>query len=185
MTDTGAHRDDWLTLPNAITVVRLLLVVPIGILLLQDRAPVTTAVLVALFGMSDWVDGFLARRLGQTSRVGELIDPIADRTGVVAIALFLVISDHLPLWIAALIVGTDLLLAIFYVFHRKAKIPPVTWLGKVRTAAVMAGLALIVIGRIPESDTTLLIGVVLTAVGAVLHVLTGIGYARAILRSRG
>lgn len=183
MTEPRSTRSDWLTLPNAITVARLLIVVPIGILLLRDVAPVWTAVLVALFGMSDWVDGFIARRLGQTSRVGELIDPIADRIGVVAIAVLLVISGHLPLWIALLIAGTDVLLFVFWLFHRNAKIPPVTMVGKVRTAAIMFGLALIVVGRIPESDVLMFIGVVLTGIGAVLHVLTGFGYARAILRS--
>lgn len=174
----------WLTLPNAITIVRLLLVVPIGILLIRDQAPVWTAVLVAIFGMSDWVDGFLARKLGQTSRVGELLDPVADRMGVVAIAVLLVISGHLPLWVALVIAGTDLLLGFFYLFHRDARIPPVNWLGKIRTAAIMVGLALIVIGRIPDSDVVSLIGVMLTAVGAAAHVVTGLGYAREILRSR-
>lgn len=184
MTNTGTHRDDWLTLPNAITVLRFLMIAPIGILIISDQAPVWTAVLVTVFGLTDWVDGFLARRLGQTSRVGELIDPIADRTGVVAIAVFLVVAGHLPLWIAIVIAGTDVLLAVFYAFFRNVRIPGVTWLGKVRTAAVMVGLALIVIGLIPETDVLLTVGVVTTAVGAVLHVLTGIGYARAILRSR-
>ena len=183
-TEPRASRGDWLTVPNLITIVRLLLVVPIGILLLEDRAPVWTTILVAIFCMSDWVDGFVARKLGQTSRVGELFDPLADRIGVVAIAVLLVISGYLPLWIAIVLIGTDLLLGFFYLFHRKVKIPPVTLLGKFRTAAVMIGLGLIVIGRIPEGDVVLWIGVIVSAIGAVLHVLTGAGYARAILRSR-
>lgn len=176
--------DAWLTLPNAITIVRLLLVVPIGILLVRDEAPVWTAVLVAIFGMSDWIDGFLARKLGQTSRVGELLDPVADRIGVVAIAVLLVVSGHLPLWIALLIAGTDLVLGIFYMFYRDVPIPKVNMLGKFRTAAIMFGLALIVIGRIPDSDVVSLIGVVLVGIGAVLHVVTGLSYGRAIVRSR-
>ena len=183
-TEPRISTSDWLTLPNAITVVRFLMIVPIGILIIGDRAPVWTAVLVAIFGLTDWVDGFLARRLGQTSRVGELIDPIADRTGVAAIAVFLVIAGHLPLWIAIVIAGTDVLLAVFYGFHRNARIPGVTGLGKVRTAAIMVGLALIVIGLVPDTDVIVLIGVIVTGAGAVLHVLTGIGYARAIVRSK-
>lgn len=180
----STKRGAWLTLPNAITVVRLLLVVPIGVLIIDDRAPIWTVVLVAIFGASDWVDGFLARKLGQTSRVGEWFDPLADRIGVVALAVFLVIGEFLPLWIAALIVGTDLLLGFVYIFNRPVPIQPATTLGKFRTAIVMVGLLLIVFGRVPDNDIVLTIGVVLTAIGAVLHVLVGFGYARAILQAR-
>ena len=180
----STERGAWLTLPNAITVVRFLLVVPIGVLIISDRAPIWTIVLVAIFCASDWVDGFLARKLGQISSVGEWLDPLADRIGVVALAVFLVIGEFLPLWIAALIVCTDLILGFVYVFSRSVPIQATTMLGKFRTAMVMVGLLLIVVGRVPESDVVLLIGVIITGIGAVLHVFVGVGYGRAILRAR-
>lgn len=176
-------RPEWLTIPNVITVVRLLLVVPISVLLLTDGDPGLTAALLAGFGLSDWVDGFLARRLGQTSRVGKIIDPVADRLGVVVITLVLVVSGHLPAWMVLLVGGTDLLLSVLFLTRRGAAIPSVTRLGKVRTAFLMTGLALVAIGRIPALGPAAPAGVVAAGVGAVLHVLAGIGYARVILRS--
>lgn len=91
---------DWATLPNAITLLRFALVLPITAMLIRDAAPAATLVLLMIFGISDWVDGFLARKLNQTSRVGAALDPIADRVGVAVIVLTLVISGRLPLWIA-------------------------------------------------------------------------------------
>lgn len=173
---------DWATIPNAITVLRLLIVIPITLLLVNDAAPVATLVLLALFGASDWVDGYLARRLGQTSRTGAILDPIADRVGVVTIAIAFVVSGHLPLWIAVLIAAVDAVLGVAYLCVRPARMPGVSVLGKVRTAALMTGLALIGMGILPTLDAVAFVGQVVCAAGAVLHVFAGLGYIRALTR---
>lgn len=176
----GQH--DWATIPNAITALRLLLVIPITLLLVNDAAPVVTLVLLALFGGSDWVDGYLARRLGQTSRTGAILDPIADRVGVVTIAVAFVISGHLPLWIAVLVAAVDAVLGVVYLCVRPVRMPGVAALGKVRTAVLMTGLALIGMGILPAMDVIALVGQVVCAAGAVLHVFAGHGYIRALTR---
>ena len=173
---------DWATVPNAITVLRLLIVIPIALLLVNDAAPVVTLVLLGLFGASDWVDGYLARRLGQTSWIGAMLDPIADRLGVVTIAIAFVVSGHLPLWIAALVATVDMVLGVTYLCVRPARMPGVSALGKVRTAALMAGLALIGMGMLPTLDSVALIGQVVCAAGAVLHAFAGLGYIRTLTR---
>ncbi|MBO0981142.1 CDP-alcohol phosphatidyltransferase family protein [Microbacterium sp. SD291] len=173
---------DWATLPNAITVLRLLLVVPITVLLVQHAAPVLTLVLLVLFGASDWVDGFLARRLGQTSRTGALLDPFADRVGVAVIASGIVIAGHLPLWVAVVVVGVDLCLGIVWVVKRPAQMPAATGLGKARTAVFMTGLVLIGLGILPGFDVVGAVGQVICGVGAVLHPIVGFGYLRTLLR---
>ncbi|MEV4774992.1 CDP-alcohol phosphatidyltransferase family protein [Microbacterium sp. LTA6] len=173
---------DWATLPNAITVLRLLLVVPITVLLVQDAAPVLTLVLLVLFGVSDWVDGYLARRLGQTSRTGALLDPFADRVGVAIIACGFVVAGHLPLWIAVVVVGVDLTLGVIWAITRPEQMPPATRLGKARTAIFMTGLALIGLGILPDLGIIGVIGQVICAVGAVLHLVVGFGYLRTLLR---
>jgi len=85
---SSAHpRPDWATLPNLITLLRLGLVVPIVIFVLHHAQPVLTVVLLAVFGASDWIDGYLARALNQVSATGAVLDPVADRVGVATIAL--------------------------------------------------------------------------------------------------
>src|SRR5690606_10526469 len=117
---------DWATIPNAITVLRLLLVSPITLLLANGAARVVTLVLLARSGASGWVDGYLARRLGQTSRTGAILGPLAGRVGVAAIAIAFVVSGHLPLWIAVLIAMVDMVLGVAYLCVRPAQMPGVS-----------------------------------------------------------
>ncbi|AZN29028.1 CDP-alcohol phosphatidyltransferase family protein [Flaviflexus salsibiostraticola] len=180
MTPGRFSRSEWLTIPNAITVARMLLLVPIAHLLITDQLPILTAVLLAIFGMTDWVDGYIARRFNQVSRVGEILDPIADRVGVAAIAIVLVTSHYLPDWIAYCIVLTDLALAAVYLLFRARHRPPVSPLGKTRTAVLMAGLPLTVFGRIPGLEAIAIVGVLFASLGAILHAITGLTYAWAI-----
>lgn len=175
-------RRDWATIPNVITVLRLVIVVPITVLLVSDAAPVVTLVLLALFGASDWVDGYLARRLGQTSRTGAILDPIADRVGVVTIAIAFVASGHLPLWIAVLMALVDVVLGVAYLWVRPTRMPGVSVLGKVRTAVLMTGLALIGVGILPTMDVAGLVGRATCAAGVVLHAFACVGYIRALTR---
>ena len=90
---SSAHpHPDWATLPNLITLLRLGFVVPIVILVLNHAQPVLTVVLLAVFGASDWIDGYLARALNQVSATGAVLDPVADRIGVAMIALALAVA---------------------------------------------------------------------------------------------
>jgi cardiolipin synthase len=91
---------DWrvLTWPNLISFLRLLGVGLFLWLLLGVQADGGRSVVLAVGGSTDWVDGFLARRLGQVSRLGELLDPFVDRLYIVATVIALTIRDVLPLW---------------------------------------------------------------------------------------
>src|SRR5690606_41178971 len=94
-TSSARPRRDWATLPNLITLLRLGLVVPIVILILNRDHPGLIVVLLAIFGASDWIDGYLARALNQVSTTGAVLDPITDRVSVATIALALVLAGHL------------------------------------------------------------------------------------------
>lgn len=170
-----------LTLPNIITVVRLLLVVPIMVLLIRDEKPVLMVTLLFIFGASDWIDGFIARRFNQTSRVGELLDPIADRLGVALIAVAFVIAGLVPWWIPAIIAATDLSLGILHLARPGFQPPRVSWIGKVRTAVIMLAFFLIALGHIPGLELAGNIGVPMLYAGTALHVVAALGYARVIL----
>lgn len=96
-------------LPNLITALRLILVAPIVWLLLEGRFPEAFSLFV-IAGCSDLVDGFLARRFGWTSRLGGILDPLADKALMVGILLVLGWRGELPLWLVTLAVGRDVML---------------------------------------------------------------------------
>lgn len=181
-TSSARPRRDWATLPNLITLLRLGLVVPIVILILNRDHPGLTVVLLAIFGASDWIDGYLARALNQVSTTGAILDPITDRVSVATIALALVLAGHLSFGVVLTIAAVDAVLVITYLVTRPSQAPKVSRVGKMRTAALMSGLALIGLSLLPALHPVGAAGRVLCIAGAVLHAVAGFGYFRALLR---
>src|SRR5215217_8862686 len=97
------------TVPNAVTLVRLLLM-PVCAYLLASGNYGWGIVLTAVVGSTDWVDGWLARRTGQVSRLGQLLDPLADRLLIASVAIALVVRDVVPWQAAVLLLARDLVL---------------------------------------------------------------------------
>src|SRR5262245_61404879 len=87
-----------LTIPNLISLARLLGVPLFLYLFLGTEAWGWAVAVLAVGGTTDWIDGFLARRLGQVSRLGELIDPLADRLYILATLLAMTIEHVVPWW---------------------------------------------------------------------------------------
>lgn len=172
---------DWRTIPNLVTLLRLLLILPICGFIISGGQPVLTLVLAAIFGTTDWVDGFLARRLNQTSRFGQILDPIADRIGVALILVALTIAGLLPWWIAVLTLLMDLAVTVSLFFAKDPGSLSVSIIGKVRTAVLMVGLVLVLIARVPQWQALAEPAVLLTGLGAVLHALAGLGYIYRLL----
>jgi cardiolipin synthase len=103
-----------LQLPNLLSLSRVALAPIVGYLLYVDT-PETTAWCVILFvvaGLTDWLDGLVARMFGQVSRLGIALDPIADKIFVGIVIICLVLFRALPIWLAMIIVGRDLLILI-------------------------------------------------------------------------
>jgi cardiolipin synthase len=124
-TDSPASTRQVLTVPNALSVLRLLGVPLFLWLLLGPHADGWALLVLALSGFSDWADGVLARRLNQYSDLGALLDPLADRLYILASLVGLVLRHIIPLWLAVVIVGRDLVLGIaFLVLHRRRIAPP-------------------------------------------------------------
>lgn len=116
-------------LPNVVTILRFVLVGPIGWSLLVGEFEICLWLLVVA-GLSDALDGFLARRFSWTSRFGELADPIADKLLAVVVVALMLLTDLLPWWVAAIVVGRELVivsgaLAFRSVVH-KLDIEPLT-----------------------------------------------------------
>ena len=175
-------RPEWWTIPNLVTVIRFVLIVPIVALLLSGAQPLTAATLTVLFGATDWVDGFLARRLGQETRLGEILDPIADRLGIGCLGIALMIIGAIPWSVIIVILLVDLIVgSVSLARHRNYQLS-VTWIGKIRTALIMINASIVTVGLIPGMELALLIGQVGLVVGALFHIAAGIGYLRQLLR---
>jgi cardiolipin synthase (CMP-forming) len=132
------------SLPNLITVVRLLLVPATVALLVNERwGPAFAAFLVA--GVSDAVDGFLARRFDCRTELGAHLDPLADKALLVSIYVWLAIDGVMPATIAILVVSRDVMIVgavvMSWVLNQPMKISPL-WVSKANTAAQIAFAAL-------------------------------------------
>jgi cardiolipin synthase (CMP-forming) len=107
---SASHRSLWRHLPNAISMLRVVLVAPICWLLLH-RNWSSALLLVAVAGVSDGVDGFLARHYGWQSQLGGILDAIADKLLLVCCFVILAWLGEAPVWLALIVCGRDLVIA--------------------------------------------------------------------------
>ena len=137
-----------LTIPNAISFVRLLLV-PVFAVLLADGADGWALLVLAVSGASDWLDGVLARRLGQVSRLGQLLDPAADRLFILVTLVALAWRDVVPWWLLGVLVLRDVVLAVMLVvLARVGYAPlPVHLAGKAGTFALLYAFPLLLLAQ--------------------------------------
>ena len=148
-----------LTISNALSFSRVVLAVPIAILLLSDRpgdrAWACGIVLVAI--LTDFLDGYFARRLHEVSEFGKVIDPIADKIGVGTVVVVLVLTKEVPLWYGVVVLLRDLLILAGGIAIRSSKgiIPQSNWPGKWAVGFVAAYLVLCM-ARIAWGQTLLL-----------------------------
>lgn len=98
-------------LPNLITVLRMALVVPLCWLIANEWYEGALAI-AAIAGLSDAVDGFIAKRYGWQSWLGGILDPIADKLLLTAAFLSLAVAADLPMWLVALVIGRDLVIVV-------------------------------------------------------------------------
>jgi cardiolipin synthase (CMP-forming) len=143
--------DRVLTLPNAFTVVRLLCI-PIFLWLLfghhpHDRYP--AALLLAVLGATDWVDGYLARHLHQVSTLGKVLDPTADRMLLGVSMLAILIDGSVPLWFGVIVIGREALVggSVVLLAAAGARRMDVQWAGKAGTAGMMLAFPLFLAGH--------------------------------------
>ena len=134
-------------IPNAITIVRILLVVPIAWLLLKGRYD-WALLLFFVAGLSDGLDGFLAKHYGWTSRLGALLDPLADKSLLVTSYAALAWIGLLPLWLLVLVVVRDVVIvsgAVVYNFHVERLEADPTLISKLNTLLQILLVLLVII----------------------------------------
>jgi cardiolipin synthase len=147
--DVPAGAVSWRYLPNALTALRILLVGPIAWSLAVGRYRTALALLV-LAGASDGLDGFLARRYGWGTRLGAVLDPLADKLLLSVVSVVLAWLGHLPGWLAVLIVARDLVIVAgagaFHLLIGEVQMRP-SLPGKVSTAGQLLLIGVVVGAR--------------------------------------
>ena len=177
-------------LPNFLTLSRIL-VIPLLVAAFFLPAPISNWTAFGLFvaaSLTDYLDGWLARRLGQTSPFGRILDPVADKLLVAAAIVMLIWADRAPVLPALIILCREILVSGLREFLAELKVGlPVTQLAKWKTAAQMIALCLLLVGldtplasAVPISPMD--IGTALLWVAAGLTALTGYDYLRVALR---
>lgn len=182
--------DRVLTLPNLISFARLAGVPVFLWLMLGPHYDVAAVIVLAVGGGSDWVDGYVARRLGQVSRLGELLDPLADRLYILAVLVAFTIREIVP-WqfTAALVAREAMMLICLAVLRRNGLGPPqVHYLGKTATFILLAAFPVLLLARaVPDIATgAAAIGWGLAWWGIVLYWLAGflyVGQAARVIRA--
>jgi cardiolipin synthase (CMP-forming) len=136
------------TIPNALSILRLAGVPLFLWLVLGPQADGLALVVLLVSGITDWLDGFLARRLNQASQLGQILDPVADRLYILAVVIGLAWRDIIPWWLAVLLPARDLLLWALVPFLRTRGYHalPVHFLGKAATFNLLYAFPLLLLG---------------------------------------
>lgn len=173
------------TIPNILSFVRLALV-PVFLVLVIMGEDVLALIVLVISSITDFLDGVLARRLNQVSRLGQLLDPAADRLFIFATLIGLAVRGIVPWWLVTIIVGRDVLLLVLgIVLANYGYGPlPVHHLGKIATFCLFYALPILMIGQAfpvaaPVSDP---IGWAFALWGAFLYWWAGVIYIVETLR---
>ncbi|MEJ7628463.1 MAG: CDP-alcohol phosphatidyltransferase family protein [Nocardioidaceae bacterium] len=136
------------TLPNLLSITRLFGVPLFLWLVLATHQDGWALVVLMVSGFTDWLDGWLARTLNQTSKLGEILDPVADRLYIVAVVVGLALRDIIPVWLAVLLPLRDVFLFSLVPFLRTRGYSalPVHFLGKAATANLLYAFPLLLLG---------------------------------------
>jgi cardiolipin synthase len=140
--------DRILTVPNVLSFVRLLLVPVFLWLVLGPERDGLALVVLMISGVTDYLDGKLARRLNQSSKIGAILDPVADRVYILAVVIGLGMRDIIPWWLAVLLPLRDVFLFGLVPFLRTRGYSslPVHFLGKAATASLLYAFPLLLLG---------------------------------------
>ncbi|PZR52829.1 CDP-alcohol phosphatidyltransferase family protein [Xylanimonas oleitrophica] len=180
------------TVPNLISMLRLALV-PVFAVLIVSGHDVWALVVLAVSGFTDWLDGVLARRLDQVSRLGQLLDPAADRLFIFVTLVGLAWRGVVPLWVLAVIVARDVMLACLVPLLARYGYGPlqVNLVGKAGTFSLLYAFPLLLLAEVPGAVGAVahVVGWAFTWWGVGLYWLAGLQYVaqtrRLVLAERG
>ncbi|MGZ4149369.1 MAG: CDP-alcohol phosphatidyltransferase family protein [Actinomycetota bacterium] len=180
-----------LTLPNVISSIRIVLTPVFVVLIVNHDTSTAGLLLFSVVVATDWVDGWVARRTGQVSELGKVLDPVADRLAIAAGLIAFAVRGAFPWWAALLIIVRDvaILIAAGIVLLRRRVRIDVRWVGKMATFALMCAIPWISWANLglPLRAAALVCGWVAFCVGIVEYYVAAAVYAgdlRAALTDR-
>lgn len=132
-----------MTIPNILTIFRLVLILPIALLLLSGNNFIAL-ILIFVAWITDLLDGFLARKLNQISSLGKTLDPIADKLLIFVIVLSLVVAEAIPLYLGIIVIVRDILILVggLYAWIKYKFLMQSNWIGKL--SAFIIGCILVI-----------------------------------------
>ena len=180
-----------LTIPNLLTALRIALIpVFAGVFFISGWGPQVSAALFAIASITDWVDGYLARRLGQSSAFGAFLDPVADKL-LVCVALVLLVSQDGELWLVApacVIIGREIAISALREWlastRDRARLA-VSWLGKCKTLLQLVSLVMLLWGVSQPESELYLYGLVMLGLAAIMTLVSMGFYLNLALRPSG
>jgi len=177
--------------PNLITLSRIILIpLIVGIFYLPDdwlsyqNKNITACAIFIVAAVTDWLDGYLARRLNQMSAFGAFLDPVADKLIVVAALLALLYLNRVDMIVALIIVGREIAISALREWMAKvgqAKSVAVAFIGKLKTVAQMVAIPLLLFHDVLLGLDCQWLGTVLINIAAVLTVISMLYYLRKAL----
>ena len=174
-------RDNALTIPNLISILRLAAVPVFVWLLMGQNRPLAAAALLGILGATDWVDGWVARRFDQVSELGKVLDPTADRIMFLVAVFTMMIDGSVPIWFGILTLVREGVVAIaaLVLGALGARALEVTWAGKTSSFGLMFAFPLFLVSTAVEgaqSTTYEVIAYVIGVPSLALHYIAAFGY---------
>ena len=168
------------TVANAVSFLRLLGLPLFVWLMVGPQAYGQALTVLIVVGTTDWIDGFIARRFDQVTRLGKIMDPLLDRALLATAAITLAALGLLPVWILLVVVGRDAVLVIagFMLFRGPPPIP-VTRVGKFATACLLIGVPGFLVAGMDfgAADAFSVVAWTTTLIGVVAYYVAGVQYA--------
>ena len=144
---TQGSKSAVVTIPNALSLMRLMAVPYFFWLIVVPHRDGMAVVVLAAASFTDWLDGYLARALNQQSRIGELLDPIADRLYIAASIIALLLRDMIPLWVVVALLARDVVMTVLLSRLKTMGITglPVHFMGKAATLNLLYAMPLLLL----------------------------------------
>jgi CDP-diacylglycerol--glycerol-3-phosphate 3-phosphatidyltransferase len=173
-------------LPNSLTLGRIFLV-PLLVVVLLTKFPgrelfgvsneILGATIFAVASLTDWLDGYLARRRGQVTGLGQWMDPLADKMLVTAALVSLVANGLASAWMVAVILGREFAVTVLRsVLHARGHSLPASGIGKIKMASQVAAILLLILA--PYIDEFYLLGQIAMWVATITALISAIDYSR-------
>ena len=176
-----------MNLPNAITVARIFLVPLLVVVLLTKfegrqilgiRHELVGAAIFGIAALTDWLDGYLARRRQQVTTFGQLMDPLADKLLITAAFVSLVQLDLAPAWMVAVIVGREFLVTVLRsIASSKGVVIAASPLGKLKMVAEVTTILALILGQ-ALMPPLLIVGIIALWASLITAVVSGVDYYR-------